>query len=78
MTDTTSLEPHAADQSGGEPPAPSASNPVRRWPKRAGTAALLVAALLVGVLIGTSANNKSGERPQPNQQTRPCTAKSAS
>ena len=59
MTDTTSLETPAADHGGDEPsPAP---RPTRRWPKRVGGIALAVAALLVGVLIGSSANNKSGE-----------------
>ncbi|HWG12164.1 MAG TPA: hypothetical protein VG268_02705 [Streptosporangiaceae bacterium] len=61
MTDTASLEPHAADQSDGEPPTPSSPKSVRRWPKRAGIAVLAVAALLVGVLIGASANDKSGQ-----------------
>jgi hypothetical protein len=57
MTDTTSLEPPAASQNDGQAPAPAA----RRWPKRAGIVATAVVALLIGVLIGSGANNKSGE-----------------
>jgi DNA repair exonuclease SbcCD ATPase subunit len=59
MTDTTSLETPATGH-GGDEPSPAAK-PGRRWPKRAGSIALAVVVLLVGVLIGSSANNKSGE-----------------
>lgn len=57
MTDTTSLQPPAASQNSGQPPVPAA----RRWPKRAGIIAAVVVALLIGVAIGSGANNKSGE-----------------
>jgi hypothetical protein len=57
MSDVTSVESPAADQSGDEP---AVVKSPRRWPKRAGIAALVVVALLVGALIGVSSNNNSG------------------
>ncbi|HEX3750269.1 MAG TPA: hypothetical protein VHW06_06870 [Streptosporangiaceae bacterium] len=60
MSDVTSVEAPAADQSGDEPSIFAATKSVRRWPKRAGIAALTVVVLLAGVLIGASSNNNSG------------------
>jgi hypothetical protein len=59
MTDTTLPETSATDHGGDEPS--SAAPHTRRFPKRVGIVALAVVVLLVGVLIGASANNKSGE-----------------
>jgi hypothetical protein len=61
MTDTTPLKPATTDQSGGKLPVLVDERSRRRWPKRVGGIAVAVVALLIGVLIGTNANNHSGE-----------------
>lgn len=60
MSNTTSTDQFSVDHGGAEPPLPQLRFWRRRWAKRAGIAVLAVAALLVGVGIGSSANNKAG------------------
>jgi hypothetical protein len=59
VTDTTSTDLPPVYHGGAEPP-PQLPSRRRRWPKRIGIAALAVAALLVGVGIGASANSHAG------------------
>lgn len=61
MADTTPLKPAITDQGDGKLPVLGAEKPAHRWPKRVGGIAVAVVALLIGVLIGTNVNNKSGE-----------------
>jgi hypothetical protein len=61
VTDTTPLKPASDDQGGGKLPVLIEKRSGRRWPRRVGSIAVAVVALLIGVLIGTSANNNSSE-----------------
>ena len=60
MSNTISTDQFPVDHGDAEPPLPPLPFWRRRWAKRAGIAVLAVAALLVGVGIGSSANNNAG------------------
>ena len=60
MSDTTSTDRSPVYPSDDEPPLPQVPYWRRRWPKRAGIAVLALVVLLLGVGIGSSANNNAG------------------
>ena len=60
VSDTISTDQPPVYDGGPEPPLPQLPYWRRRWPKRAGIAALAVAVLLVGLGIGASANSHAG------------------